>query len=248
MDIDDPRIQAYRPLKKLGDTFVSEGMKLVEAVLRSPLEVLSFFAEAKYHEMFRPLLDEKGVELRLVGSSSLMREIVGYKMHRGCMALAKVPKNCPLEMLEPPICALDGLANGENVGAIVRSAAAFGIGSLLVDSRCSPPYLRRTVKVSMGCLFDMQLHVASCLTDALRQLPYPKIGADLTGRSIVGQCIPKDAIIVFGNEGAGISENVGCLLDDRLCIPMEGAVDSLNAASAASIFFYQLRHFSMGKV
>lgn len=247
--LEDERIQPFRSLRKGGvereETCVAEGVKGIIALLESDWEVLSFFAEEVYHEQFRSLLDKKGVsyDCRWVASAELMKGIVGYRMHQGVMALGKTPKNTPIEVTEGSVVALDSLANAENVGAVVRNAAAFGVKHLLVDHLCSSPFLRRSVKVSMGAIYSTQVCKVPDLPEALKELK--KRGYEVVGAHAHSSAVslnqfnwPKSVVLVMGSEGQGLRPEVEAVCDHLVYIPMEESVDSLNVAAASAVLFY----------
>lgn len=222
----------YGSLRDGGDLFIAEGIEVVSALLRSKLEVRSILMEEQY---VAELEVPAGIELQ-VEKREALRSIVGYKMHQGIMALGVKPKNVPLSDLKGPAVVLNGLANAENVGVIVRNARAFGFENLIVDRECSPPYLRRSIKVSRGALFEMKVHetadlphllalnegIATCLEDAV---PLP------------GFTPPKDGYYVFGREGTGIDRAVMDACKHRITIPISH-VDSLNVSVASGIVLY----------
>lgn len=173
-----------------------------------------------------------------LADEKLLKSIVGYKMHQGIMALVKVPDNVPLDQLETPIVALDGLANSENVGAIIRNAVAFGARSILLSPTCSPPYLRRSVKVSRGAIFHANIHVAASFSEALLSFGVPIIGLDPKGEAL--ESLPRDAIYVFGSEGRGLSNSTLNLLTAKVAIPINPLIDSLNVAATSAIVLSRL--------
>lgn len=257
----------YRTLRRTADhlrdgIFVAEGELVVRRLIESGLEIVSLLLTPEWHERLAPQIEvlpsrrgqsrpEDGPTIFIAGKP-LLESIVGFNLHQGIMAVGRVPEEPALDAVlqDAPhpllLAALDGLVNAENVGVIVRNCAALGAGAVIVDARAGSPYLRRAVRNSMGAVFRLPvLHVpslpstlgslrreygirvvAACLQDA-----EPLEQADLSG----------DVCIVFGNEGDGISEQVLRECTIRVAIPMENNVDSLNVASASSVFLYEVR-------
>lgn len=228
----DPKLQPFLTLKALKTHFIAESEEVVKHLLASNLEVEAMLLLPKYKH-----LAPKGAPVYLA-DEKLLKSIVGYKMHQGIMALVKVPKNTPLEELEAPIVALDGLANSENVGAIIRNAVAFGVRSILLSPTCSPPYLRRSVKVSRGAIFYAKIHVAACFLTALKSFNLPLIGLDPKGT--ISEKLPKQAVYIFGSEGKGLSLDVSNALLKKVAIPIDPVIDSLNVAATSAIVLSKL--------
>ncbi len=259
-NIKDPRIAPYVTLRSGLDPLlrqasgldadavycVAEGVKVVKSLLESELEVVSFFALPEYHETFAVLLDKKSVETRLSAGSDIMDQIVGYRMHQGVMALGRAPAPLSLGQVHGPVVALNGLCNAENVGAIVRNCVAFGVKQILVDDATASPYLRRAIKTSMGAAFSVAVHQSSDLAASLHTLKsnkgYSIIGADLCDDAIALSelCFPDSCVLVIGSEGHGLDSSVRAACDTFVKIPIQPAVESLNAAAATAILLHQL--------
>ncbi|MCF7806640.1 MAG: RNA methyltransferase [Simkaniaceae bacterium] len=240
--LDDERLIPYLSLKAQQETFIAEGIKVVTSLFQSDLEIISIVILENYI----PFIPEKHHHRVLIGNEQIMQAIIGYKMHQGIMALAKIPPMRDLKLLQGPAIFLQGLANAENVGAIIRSAAAFGIEEIIFDSMCSPPYLRRTVKTSMGAIFKMKVYHANHSIQDLgkfKQTGYQIIGADpQVGNVSVSDFKPmRDWILVLGSEGHGIDQGVKALCDPLVRIPICSEIDSLNVAAASAIFLYILK-------
>jgi 23S rRNA (guanosine2251-2'-O)-methyltransferase len=134
--------------------------------------------------------------------------------------------------------ALDGVTTPANVGMIIRSATALGMGVILPlkgSSKLNP----LVVKASAGVLFKSQLLKCETLPDALRAAKnqgYSVYGlAGEEGKDIYNQAFKKHCIFVMGNETEGVNENLRNLIDGWLTIPMAANVESLNVACAATV-------------
>ncbi len=239
MNFED-RYFPYSNLRDLGPYFIGEGEEVVKALLQSDLKVLSLLMEERYVPKLKV---PAGIKIDIATSEELQK-ITGYKMHQGIMALGVKPSNTPLHEMQGAALVLNGVVNAENMGALVRCAAAFGIRNLIVDTDSSPPYLRRTIKVSRGTLFQMKLHITHDLTLLLK-------GKQGVATSLSNQAIPldeallpQDPYFIFGRESTGIDQNI---LDTALLqvkIPIDPRVDSLNVAVACGIVLY---HYTRSK-
>lgn len=228
---------------------VAEGEKVVTALFQSGITPIALLAEPKHYDRLEPWIKQTALSPQYMyeASASLLKEVVGYRMHQGVMALALIPQQVSLSMLSFPIVALNGLANGENVGAIIRTAVAFGVKSLLVDSDCASPFLRRSIKVAMGTAFQVDWHQTSDLPQALADLKerggdVVAIEANPQSQSLRDYTLSEKSVLVFGSEGHGLEEAVSQSCETSLTIPMSQEVDSLNVAAACSILLYHLPH------
>ena len=257
-DLDDPRLRPFRTLRAQVDhlqeaVFVAEGDKVVRRLLLSPLEVRTILLPPRSLPTFEPLIaaraDRPGV---FVAERALLTQLTGFNVSQGLLALARVPDPVPMDALVGTpgprfLVALDGLTHSENVGTVLRNAAAFGVQGVVVGETTAHPYLRRAVRSSMGTVFSLPYHVGPRLADTLRTLraagirclaadphtPVTTDAADLTG----------DCCVVLGAEGDGIRPEVLAACDGAVAIPMAPGVDSLNVAAAAAVFFHEVaRH------
>jgi tRNA G18 (ribose-2'-O)-methylase SpoU len=251
--LDVVELQPYRTLKRPLEharvgIFVAEGEKVVRRLLDSGLEVISLLLTPDWLARLQSSGHLRGREELgvFLAGEDLLREIVGFNIHQGIMAVARVPAEGSLDALPAPhfLLALDGLRISENVGAIVRNGAAFGVDAILVGETSCSPYVRRAVRNSMGAVFKIPVIHLSCLAEALadlkRRFQTRIVIADPHGTStIYDVALTGNLCIVLGNEDAGVSAEVTALATDRAAIPMRNQTDSLNVGSASAVFLYE---------
>jgi len=146
------------------------------------------------------------------------------------------------------IAVLENLTDHTNVGAIFRSAAAIGVDAVLVSPQCADPLYRRSIRVSMGTVFQVPwTRIESWPGDleVLKEAGYFVAGMSLgegaiTLDELVAQDHPNLAL-VFGTEGEGLTPETDMVLDRRVTIPMMNGVDSLNVAASSAVAFYGTR-------
>ncbi len=248
-DINDSRINYYRGLKYTpkshtdNNVFIAEGCKVVEKLLMSNLEIISFFATGEFYDKFSVLIKKHNIpeERQFVATKKILKNIVGFNLHAGVMAIAKQPDLLKPSELNGVSIALSNITDAENVGSIVRNAAAFNFGSILFDSSSSSPYLRRSVRVSMGNIFSTRACYVENLKNALQELKqnnYTIIAAEITNTSISirDYKFSQKSIIVFGNESNGISSEILDICDAIVHIPINPEVNSINVAATSAIF------------
>jgi len=252
-------IDDFRSLKGRGGhfkkgLFIAEGEKVVQKVLESKLDIASAYMTEEHFKNLQNLFENRSDKTDIFLASKVeMEEIIGYHLHQGVMLAVRIPKNRELsevvaEWKSPwTAIALDGIADAENMGAIIRNAAAFGAKAVIVDEKSCNPYLRRSVRVSMGMIVDVEIIFAEDLTIALQNIgsisPVRLIGAALSAESIHLAQISAEGntILVFGSEGWGLRKEVAAACEVLARIPMAEGIDSLNVAVASGIFMHWLR-------
>ena len=167
------------------------------------------------------------------------------------MAIGKIPPPLALEKILTDstrprfFVAMDGLSNSENVGALMRNCVAFGVSALISGETCCSPFLRRTVRNSMGALFKLPVLESPNLVETLRELRVHGVRClaahPHTDKKILSQAnFTGDVCVVFGSEGHGISQAVLAVCDEAVAIPMLNDVDSLNVSATAAVFLYEV--------
>ena len=143
--------------------------------------------------------------------------------------------------------ALDGIQDPGNVGTLLRIADWFGLSRVVLSPGCADLHSPKVVAASMGSFAHVASHVAD-LPPLLAATTVPIIGCDLQGDSVHGAKPVKDAVIVIGSEGQGLSDPVRRRVTRRVTIPRHGAghAESLNAAIAAAIVCDNLRRATYG--
>ena len=146
------------------------------------------------------------------------------------------------------IAVLENLTDHTNVGAVFRSAAAIGVDAVLVTPQCADPLYRRSIRVSMGTVFQVPwTRIESWPDDValLKQAGYVVAGMTLgEGAITLDELVTEDhenLALVFGTEGEGLTAETDAVLDRRVTIPMMNGVDSLNVAAASAVAFYATR-------
>lgn len=254
--LEGPILAPYRTMRMQFEhyaerIFVAEGEKVVRRLLESDLEVLSILLPARWFESLRPLVERRAEAVAVfVADKKLLEGLTGYSMYQGLLAVARIPPPLPLEVVlqrsaRPRLfAAVDGLANAENLGALVRSCVAFRVQALVVGETSSSPYLRRAVRASMGTVFQLPVVETNDLVGALGRLQAAGVHCvaahpHAEGRTVAEAAFAGDCCVVLGSEGPGLSAAVRDVCDECVDIPMAPAVDSLNVGSAGAVFLYE---------
>jgi len=262
----DPRLSDYVSLtdsalrlsmESRDGVFVAEGEKVIRRALAAGFAARSLLVTSSRLARLGSLAQECAGPVYVV-ADDVARQLTGYRVHRGAlasMARRELPAVEGLLAGARRVVVLEDLVDHGNVGAIFRSAAAFGTDAVILSPRCADPLYRRAVKVSMGAVFAIpyarmtdwhgglaQLRAAGFRLLALTpdQTATP-IGAVL-GR---GSRLDDRVALLLGTEGDGLSSRWLHEADTRVCIPMAphamaAGVDSLNVVAAAAIACHAL--------
>jgi tRNA G18 (ribose-2'-O)-methylase SpoU len=253
----DPRLAPYRSLKgkelEKDGIFIAEGEKVVKSMVGSGCVIASCLASrgtiVKYKHLLA-LAAKRGASI-YVAPNKLIGDIIGFRFHKGIMAVGYCPKKLTLadalKTTKRPLffAALNAINDPQNVGLIVRNAAAFGVQALMVDRATYDPYYRKAVRVSMGAIFRLPVYyednLAASLT-CLKKKHDTRIIAATPGKSasdIAKVNFTGNICLVFGNEDRGVSRVILNIADTKARIPISNNLDSLNVASASAVCLYE---------
>jgi tRNA G18 (ribose-2'-O)-methylase SpoU len=254
---DDPRLGPYRCvadarwLRQRG-LFVAEGRLVVERLLDlGGYEVVSILVNRAAHDALSNLLARAESDV-YVSSDPTLESVTGFNFHRGCVALVRRPAPPPIERLAGAsmLLSLEGVANPDNVGGLFRTAAAFGMDGVLIDSATADPYYRKAVRTSMGAVLrvpfvriqDLRGELSAFRSRGFTLIaltPHP----DATPLSAFAAAAGADSrrLVLVGAEGHGLTEETLASADVRVRIPIRPGIDSLNVVVAAGIVMERLR-------
>ncbi|WP_084003417.1 TrmH family RNA methyltransferase [Agromyces aureus] len=237
---------AHEPANGL---YIAESAKVILRAIRAGHRPRSVLMEEKWLAGLEAALEPFDVPVHLADADQL-EEITGYRVHRGALAAFERPElPDPAELLANArrVVVLEDIVDHTNVGAIFRSVAALGADAVFVTPRCADPLYRRSVRVSMGTVFQVPWTRLPDWSDAvglLHDAGFTIAALALSDRSITLQQLAADAperlALVFGAEGDGLSRTVLDAADEVVRIPMAHGVDSLNVAAAAAVVLYAL--------
>ena len=255
-DPDDPLVAAYRQIRE-ADLVGREGCFIAEGEV-----VLRVLLTASGHAPVSLLIADKRIDrlaplLALVPSDApiysagqaVLDAVAGFHLHRGILALARIAPPPSAEALLaalPPkalVMALFGIANHDNMGGLLRNAAAFGVQAVLLDATCCDPLYRKAIRVSVGGALVMPLARLAPGEDALallRRHALTPIALTPRGQTrLIDLVPPPRAALLLGAEGPGLDT---ALIEaaTAVSIPMAPGFDSLNVATAAGVALHHL--------
>ncbi|WP_206192607.1 TrmH family RNA methyltransferase [Scrofimicrobium canadense] len=247
MDLKD--VQLRTKWETENGVFIAESWNVIERAREAGYSPISFLVSEQWArkgaERLQTLADPDTPIYVLPEEDTT--HITGFRVHRGAMALMeRTPLPAPSSLLKPSstVAVLEGLVDHTNVGAIFRSAAALGIDAVFISPDCADPLYRRSVRVSMGAVFQVPWTRLVKYPDPQLFTAYGFTTWALTphGDAKLGETTrPRRLALIVGSEGPGLSPKALTSADCRITIPMSHDVDSLNVAQAAAIAFWATR-------
>lgn len=255
-DLSDPRLGDYSQqtdvaLKKARGTehglYIAESALVLERALRAGHRPRSVLALGGSVDEAIALIGDNDVPI-FTGPPELLEQLTGYLLHRGLIAAMHRPALPSVESLlatASRVIILENVADPTNVGAIFRSVGGIGADAVLVTPRCSDPFYRRAIRVSMGTVLQVpwtrlgdwdstrQLLVASGFHVAALALTEDAVSL----RDFVA---PEKLALVLGAEGDGLTPEALAAADTVVQIPMAHGIDSLNVAAASAVAMWAL--------
>ena len=253
---DDPRIAAFRDIKERDLTgrdglFIAEGAIVVRQLAGPHCMATArglLLAENRIDGLADVIAALEGRTPVYVAQQALLDSIAGFALHRGLLGLGERPSRHEVEVVVPPsgpalVLAASGIGNHDNMGALFRNAAGFGVNAVVLDERCCDPFYRKAIRVSAGAVLRMPTAYTASANDMVADLE--REGFDVIaltptgGEPLVDMAPAARTAVLVGSEGPGLARTV----IDRcrpVSIPMAAGFDSLNVATAAAIALHQV--------
>jgi len=217
--------------------FIAEGTKVVREFLNSNIELdqLFFVDETGY----------EGIEKKVQISEEELKKISSLKSPNNVLALFKIPRKKIL-INEGLVLVLDDINDPGNLGTIIRLCDWFGVDQLVCSEKTVDCFNSKVVQASMGSLTRVNI-VYTNIVDYLQKTPLPKYATLLNGENVYKASLPKQAVLVMGNEANGIGKLVLNELNNAISIPRFGEfqqTESLNVATATAILLSEFKRLT----
>lgn len=246
---EDERLREFSELKddalRKKQLIIVDSDKVVMRMLGGGCRIKKLLVTSRFLKLIETgqIKLDKDVEI-FHGEKSLVEQIVGYRLHHGVIAIAERPYDSSLFELGDRLVILNGVVSSENVGAIARCCHAFGFTGLIADHLSCSPWVRRSIRVSMGSVFSLKTYHTNKLLQVIADLKkrdFAIYGSGLVAGSISSKGFtPRDKFaLILGSEGEGIQEAISSTCDQIVQIPISHDTDSLNVAVASGILLYE---------
>jgi tRNA G18 (ribose-2'-O)-methylase SpoU len=241
----DPRLDEYRDLKgrshAAAEHLVVESPTAVERLMTSQYPVRSVLTTLANLPRLRhlPRIDDTTV---YVVEPIVLERVVGFDLHRGVLASATRVPGPELDDVvgATRLLVVEGSNDTENLGALARSARAFGVEALVLDPTAADPLSRRAVRVSMGEMLHLPIVRCTTWPDPIARLNATgfetwALTPDRDADRLYGRGFPGRLALIVGAEGPGLSRGVLDTATALVRIPIRSDVDSLNIGHAAAV-------------
>ncbi len=244
-----------RDLAREGGRFIAEGEQVVRRLFASTYQAESVLLSERRVDEMAPIVPDDVIVY--VASDSVIEKVMGFRFHSGVIAVGLRGRAKTLDDILPKdagkirLVVCPDTANTENLGGMIRIAAAFGVDAMLLGPQCCDPFFRQSVRVSMGTAFRLPLIPSKDLSrdlDRLKKEWNVELIAtvlDESAETLAAANVPSRWALFFGNEAQGLSKEIVDRCDRGIAIPMKLGTDLLNVMVAAGVFLY---HFSQNYI
>jgi len=232
---------------------MAESSTVIRRALAAGHQPRSFLMARKWLESFADVLATLPADFPVfVGEDDVLTEITGFHLHRGALAAMRRPAlPSAAELLAATssgssrIAIFEDIVDHTNLGALFRSAAALGVDAVLITPSCADPLYRRSIRVSMGTVFQVPWarltswpQDVTLLHDAGYTVAALGLNDDAVPLAVLTRKCPDRLALILGTEGDGLNHRTLAAADMVVKIPMSHGVDSLNVAAASAVAFY----------
>ena len=215
--------------------FIAEGVKVLNELLNSPFEIETLFCT----DDFDVAISEKKI-IRI--SETELKKVSTLKSPNKALGIFKIPKEKALQNYGLTI-ALDAINDPGNLGTIIRLCDWFGVTQLVCSKDTVDCYNQKVVQASMGSLTRVSIYYTD-LENYITKSNLDTFIADMDGENVYKTKLPKEGILIMGNEANGVSEEIKSLLQYKISIPRFGETqetESLNVATATAILLSEFK-------
>lgn len=217
------------------DLFIAEGVKVLNELLNSTFEIETLFCTDDFEAT---ISEEKVVRI----SETELKKVSTLKSPNKALGIFKIPKEKAMQNSGLTI-ALDAINDPGNLGTIIRLCDWFGVTQLVCSKDTVDCYNQKVVQASMGSLTRVSIHYTD-LENYITKSNLDTFIADMDGENVYKTKLPKEGILIMGNEANGVSEEIKSLLQYKISIPRFGETqetESLNVATATAILLSEFK-------
>lgn len=229
-----------KKFRKLHGLFIAEGLKSITEFQKANYAIQKiYYVPEKIPKMDIFLDNEKYIAV----TSEELAKISALKHPQEALAIVEIPSFPTLtcqSLRHTYALVLDDIQDPGNLGTIIRTADWFGFSYIICSDNTADIYNPKVVQATMGSLAHLQVHYVS-LEDWLNQCSLPKYGTFIGGDSIYRTSFESEGLIIFGNEGKGITPAIEKMIDYKITIPKFGQAESLNVAQSVAVVCSELK-------
>ncbi|MDQ5888227.1 MAG: methyltransferase [Pseudomonadota bacterium] len=222
--------------------FVVEGIHLAQLAMESgwPVTQLILAESVPRHPEVAAMLAVYGAVQPILLSDGLFQQLFEIQPNVGIVVLMSQPLQSAMTRGGDFSVLLDDIQDPGNLGTIMRTAVAAGVSNIYLSQGCADVWSPKVLRAAMGAHFQVQLSCDVDLLSVLEALNGKMLVTDLAAKQSLYDVDLRGPVgMIFGNEGAGVSERLKAVAGDKVLIPMPGKVESLNVAAAAAICLFE---------
>ena len=215
--------------------FIAEGVKVLNELLNSTFEIETLFCTDDFEAT---ISEEKVVRI----SETELKKVSTLKSPNKALGIFKIPKEKAVQNFGLTI-ALDAINDPGNLGTIIRLCDWFGVAQIVCSKDTVDCYNQKVVQASMGSLTRVSIHYTD-LENYITKSNLDTFIADMDGENVYKTKLPKEGILIMGNEANGVSKEIKSLLQYKISIPRFGETqetESLNVATATAILLSEFK-------
>lgn len=219
----------HKKMRISNELFFAEGTKVILELLNSNFELVHLFTTLDDFE------EVSNLKKDIINEQDL-KKISALSTPNTCLAVFKIPSSKNI-INKGLILALDSIRDPGNLGTIIRLCDWFGIEQIVCSKETVDVYNPKVVQATMGSLSRVNIHYED-LELYISKSKLPLFGTFIEGKSIYETSLPKEGIIIMGNESNGISDEIASMVNNKISIPRFGTLqktESLNVATATAI-------------
>lgn len=234
------QLQKKAKCRREQDVFVVEGIRMFREAPEDWIQAI--YASESFCKEHEKVLQGKAYE---VLADAVFAHVSDTKTPQGILCVLKQPhyKKEDLYGKMPLLLALEGIQDPGNLGTMFRSGEGAGVTGILMDAQTADLFNPKTIRSTMGSIYRVPFLIVSELKESILQMQTDGISvyaAHLEGSVCYDEPDYRDpSAFLIGNEGNGLTDATAALADQYIRIPMEGQLESLNAAVAASLLMYE---------
>lgn len=213
--------------------FILDGYRIVKHAIENKASIAHVIVTEQF--LNHHGLDYDGSIIQV--TEDIMKQLVETETPQGIVAIVSTESR---SIERGPILFLDQIQDPGNMGTLIRTAEAAGFSGVMLRKGCTDPYSQKSIRSSMGSIVSIPILMNQDIEDLLA-LDYRIYGAALEGgKPYKAVTYDESCVLVIGNEGNGITDEVLNIVNDRIYIPMKGDVESLNASIAGGILMFEI--------
>ncbi len=217
--------------------FIAEGKKVITELIQNQFICKQLYID-EIHQNKLEFPDN--INIKTIQEADF-KKISNQKNPSNILAIFEKPTQKTIQKIDNWLIALDNIQDPGNLGTIIRIADWFGIDTIVCSEGCVDAYNSKTIQASMASIANVKI-IETDLIDFFRQhSKTPIFGATLNGTNYNAIDFPKQGILLIGNEGNGIQEDLYPYIHQKITIPKFGKAESLNAAIATSIIIAKIK-------